>query len=104
MNAIPILRHSLNQTNRILVATAQLFDLQPDDLRRRTNIPQIVLPRQIAMYIIRGRLKLSYPMIGRMFNRKHHTTVLHSVEKIEKLRQTDADIETAVKLIEEASR
>ena len=43
------------------------------------------------MYLCKQLTDLSYPEIGRLFNDKHHSTVMYSVEKIEQLRSTDAD-------------
>lgn len=76
----------------VLRAVAEKFQLQPVQLKQKTNAQQIAYPRQIAMYLIKELTHSSYPEIGRMFGGKHHTTVLHSVQKIDKLRQRDADL------------
>jgi chromosomal replication initiator protein len=76
----------------VLRAVADKFQLQPSQLKQKTNAQQIAYPRQIAMYLIKELTQSSLPEIGRMFGGKHHTTVLHSVHKIEKLRQRDADL------------
>jgi chromosomal replication initiator protein len=76
----------------VLRAVAEKFQLQPAQLKQKTNAQQIAYPRQIAMYLIKELTHSSYPEIGRMFGGKHHTTVLHSVQKIDKLRQRDADL------------
>jgi chromosomal replication initiator protein len=76
----------------VLRAVAERFQLQPAQLKQKTNAQQIAYPRQIAMYLIKELVHSSYPEIGRMFGGKHHTTVLHSVQKIDKLRQRDADL------------
>jgi chromosomal replication initiator protein len=76
----------------VLRAVADKFQLQPAQLKQKTNAQQIAYPRQIAMYLIKELTHSSLPEIGRMFGGKHHTTVLHSVQKIEKLRQRDADL------------
>ena len=76
----------------ILRAVAEKFQLQPAQLKQKTNAQQIAYPRQIAMYLIKELTQSSLPEIGRMFGGKHHTTVLHSVQKIDKLRQRDADL------------
>lgn len=76
----------------VLRVVAERFQLQPSQLKQKTNAQQIAYPRQIAMYLIKELTHSSYPEIGRMFGGKHHTTVLHSVQKIEKLRQRDADL------------
>jgi chromosomal replication initiator protein len=76
----------------VLRAVAEKFQLQPGQLKQKTNAQQIAYPRQIAMYLIKELTHSSLPEIGRMFGGKHHTTVLHSVQKIDKLRQRDADL------------
>ncbi|HTS78708.1 MAG TPA: chromosomal replication initiator protein DnaA, partial [Bryobacteraceae bacterium] len=86
-----------NQERRItmdtvLRAVAEKFQLQPAQLKHKTNARSISFPRQVAMYLIKELTGASLPEIGRMFGGKHHTTVLHSVQKIEKQRQTDADL------------
>jgi len=86
-----------NQERRItmdsvLRAVAEKFNLQPAQLKQKTNARQIAYPRQVAMYLIKELTQSSLPEIGRMFGGKHHTTVLHSVQKIDGLRQKDADL------------
>ncbi len=76
----------------VLRAVAEKFQLQPAQLKQKTNAQQIAYPRQIAMYLIKELTHSSLPEIGRMFGGKHHTTVLHSVQKIDKLRQRDTDL------------
>ena len=76
----------------VLRAVAEKFNLQPAQLKQKTNAHQIAYPRQIAMYLIKELTQSSLPEIGRMFGGKHHTTVLHSVQKIEKQRQRDPDL------------
>ncbi len=76
----------------VLRAVAERFQLQPSQLKQKTNAQQIAYPRQIAMYLIKELTHSSLPEIGRMFGGKHHTTVLHSVQKIDKLRQRDTDL------------
>jgi len=76
----------------VLRTVAEKFHLQPTQLRQKSNTRQIVYPRQIAMYLMKDLTGASLPEIGRMCGGKHHTTVLHSVQKIERLRQTDTDL------------
>jgi len=76
----------------VLRAVADQFQLQPAQLKQKTNTQKIAYPRQVAMYLIKELTQSSLPEIGRMFGGKHHTTVLHSIHKIEKLRQKDADL------------
>ena len=86
-----------NQERRItmdsvLRVVADRFNLQPAQLKQKTNARQIAYPRQVAMYLIKELTQSSLPEIGRMFGGKHHTTVLHSVQKIDALRQKDPDL------------
>jgi chromosomal replication initiator protein len=76
----------------VLRAVAEKFQLQPAQLKQKSNAQQIAYPRQVAMYLIKELTHSSLPEIGRMFGGKHHTTVLHSVHKIDKLRQKDTDL------------
>jgi chromosomal replication initiator protein len=75
----------------VLRAVASEFNLQPAQIKQKSNARPIAYPRQVAMYLVKELTQSSLPEIGRMFS-KHHTTVLHSVQKIDKLRQKDADL------------
>ncbi|MEZ5367193.1 MAG: chromosomal replication initiator protein DnaA [Bryobacterales bacterium] len=77
----------------IMDAVAQEFDLQAEQLRQKSNTKAIAYPRQIAMYLCKNVLSMSLPEIGRAFGGKHHTTVLHSINKIVKLRRSDAKLD-----------
>ncbi|MBY0374071.1 MAG: chromosomal replication initiator protein DnaA, partial [Bryobacteraceae bacterium] len=57
-----------------------------------SNERRIAYPRQIAMYLAKDLTNASLPEIGRAFGGKHHTTVLHSVQKITTLRQRDQEL------------
>ena len=71
---------------------SEVFGLRAQDLKMRSNSKVISYPRQVAMFIVKQLTSASLPEIGRQFGGKHHTTVLHSVQKIGKLRQRDADL------------
>jgi len=71
---------------------ADKFSLQPAQLKQKTNAPTIAFPRQVAMYLVKELTSASLPEIGRYFSGKHHTTVLHSVQKIEQQRHKDPDL------------
>ncbi|HET6979995.1 MAG TPA: chromosomal replication initiator protein DnaA [Pyrinomonadaceae bacterium] len=79
---------------------AQTYKLTVEELISKNNARPISHPRQVAMYLCKHHTKHSYPEIGRAFGGKHHTTVMHSVEKIEALVTTD---ETLQRLISELS-
>jgi chromosomal replication initiator protein len=71
---------------------AEQFGLRLVEIKAKNNSRAIVYPRQIAMYLAKHLTEASLPEIGRQFGGKHHTTVLHSVEKIEESRKTDKDL------------
>ena len=73
-------------------AVAEQFGLRLVEIKSKNNSRSIVYPRQIAMYLAKQLTEASLPEIGRQFGGKHHTTVLHSVDKIEELRKTDKDL------------
>jgi len=64
---------------------ADFYNLKVADLKSKTNSRNIAVPRQIAMYLCKTLTKASLPEIGREFGGKHHTTVLHSINKINDL-------------------
>jgi chromosomal replication initiator protein len=76
----------------ILRAVAERFNLPPAQLKVKSNSRQIAYPRQVAMYLCKELTSASLPEIGRFFGGKHHTTVLHSVQKIEDLRRHDEEL------------
>ncbi len=77
----------------IVKAVAEKFSLQPSQLKLKTNEQKIAYPRQIAMYLAKELTQASLPEIGKAFSGKHHTTVLHSVQKIDRLRQPESRFE-----------
>jgi chromosomal replication initiator protein len=68
------------------------FGLSLAQLKSKNNSKKIAYPRQIAMYLAKQLTPTSLPQIGREFGGKHHTTVLHSINKIEGLRKTDREL------------
>ncbi len=76
----------------IIKAVASRFELQPAQLKQKSNARSIAYPRQIAMYLAKDLTGASLPEIGRVFGGKHHTTVLHSVSKIAALKEKDPDL------------
>jgi chromosomal replication initiator protein len=73
-------------------AVAEQFGLRLVEIKAKNNSRSIVYPRQIAMYLAKHLTEASLPEIGRQFGGKHHTTVLHSVDKIEGVRKGDKDL------------
>ena len=77
-------------------AVAARYHLRADELKSKNNARQIAVPRQVAMYLCKRLTKHSFPEIGREFGGKHHTTVIHSVEKIEALVSNDQNFHRVV--------
>ena len=72
------------------------FGLRTQELKVRSNAKAIAFPRQVAMFLVKQLTSASLPEIGRQFGGKHHTTVLHSINKIENLRRTDKDLNKTI--------
>jgi len=82
-------------------AVAESFGMRVAELKQKNNSRQIVVPRQIAMYLAKQMTEASLPEIGRQFGGKHHTTVMHSIAKIDEQRRNDKDLNRTVnKLME----
>ena len=75
----------------VIKFVARHYGLKVSEIKSKSNQKQIAFPRQVAMWMCKRLTELSYPDIGRQFNDKHHSTVMYSVEKIEKMREIDAD-------------
>jgi chromosomal replication initiator protein len=86
---------------QIIERTARHFQISVDEILGPKRDKDIVVPRQIAMYMLRSELHLSFPKIARELGRKDHTTAIHSVEKIEKEANFDNSIRDAIKEIKE---
>jgi hypothetical protein len=69
------------------------------ELTVRTNRRAYVLPRQIAMYIARQLTGASLQEIGREFGNRHHTTTLHAIRRIERMRLSDSALDCAIRLL-----
>jgi chromosomal replication initiator protein len=75
---------------------ADYYNLRLVDLRSRNNSKSVAMPRQIAMYLCKALTRASLPEIGRSFGGKHHSTVIHSIRKVESLRAKEADFNTLI--------
>jgi chromosomal replication initiator protein len=83
-------------------AVSEQFGLRLTEIKAKNNSRVIVFPRQIAMYLAKHLTDASLPEIGRQFGGKHHTTVLHSVDKIETQRKTDKDLNRVLNKLTES--
>jgi len=83
-------------------AVCEQFGLKLLEIKAKNNSHVIVFPRQIAMYLAKHLTDASLPEIGRQFGGKHHTTVLHSVDKIEQQRKSDKDLNRVLNKLTES--
>jgi len=86
---------------QIIDKTAKHFQIETKEICSAKRDKHIVVPRQIAMYLLRSELHLSFPKIAGELGRKDHTTAIHSVEKIEKAIKLDFLIREQVAEIRE---
>ncbi len=93
-----VLRHIVHVQDRkitidaIQKAVAERFQIKATQLKEKSNTQKVVRPRQVAMYLVKELTDASLPEIGRAFGGKHHTTVIHSIRKIEKERQANPEL------------
>jgi chromosomal replication initiator protein len=72
------------------------YQLKVGELKSRNNSKSVAMPRQIAMYLCKSLTHASLPEIGRSFGGKHHSTVIHSIRKVEDLRKRDGDFNNLI--------
>ena len=87
---------SKNKVQQVLQLVANHYSITVEDLKSKRRVSAVAFPRQIAMYICRKKLNESYPKIGIEFGGKDHTTVMHSVMKIEKLLKQHPDLQQEI--------
>ena len=83
----------------IIKIVAEFYDIDPKDLANRSRKKELVKPRQIAMYLLRGELKSSYPFIGAKLGGRDHTTAIYACEKITREKENDDSLEEELNLI-----
>lgn len=86
---------------QVIDKTAKYFQISPEEMCSAKRDKHIVTPRQVAMYLLRSELHLSFPKIAMELGRKDHTTAIHSIEKIEKAVKLDISIRENVNEIRE---
>ena len=86
---------------QVVEKTARYFQVDSSELQGPKRDKSIVLPRQVAMYLMRTELHLSFPLIARSVGRKDHTTAMHSVEKITKAVNLDGLLRDQVQELRE---
>src|SRR5271169_4605491 len=93
-----VLKHLVHVQDRrvtmdaIQKAVADKFQIKQTQLKEKSNTKKVVYPRQVAMFLVKELTNASLPEIGRAFGGKHHTTVIHSIGKIEKLRHNNPEL------------
>ncbi len=85
---------------QILKAVADFYNLSTEDLARRNRKKEVVEPRQVAMYLLRDILEMSYPYIGRKMGRDH-TTAIHAIEKISQEINKNSPLNQKINLIKD---
>ncbi|QQG44885.1 MAG: chromosomal replication initiator protein DnaA [Candidatus Sungiibacteriota bacterium] len=86
---------------KILKAVAEFYDIEERDLIQRSRKKDYVRPRQIAMYLMREELKISYPSIGDRFGGRDHTTAIHSCEKVGGELKTNPELEEEIRAVKD---
>ncbi|HRN17854.1 MAG: chromosomal replication initiator protein DnaA [Trueperaceae bacterium] len=86
----------------ILERTADHFGVDSDEVRGKSRRQELVIPRQIAMFLIRELTTHSYPEIGAYFSGRDHSTVMYAVQKIENSNKTEGELTRAVRSIRES--
>ncbi len=81
-----------NDVHRIQKIVAEYFQISVEDIRSKKRSSNISFPRQIAIYLCRTMTSESFPKIGIEFGGKDHTTIMYSVEKIEKEIKVNKDL------------
>jgi chromosomal replication initiator protein len=97
-----ILRNVIDQDEKhvtienIQKFAAEYYQLKVADLKSRNNSKSVAMPRQVAMYLCKSLTHASLPEIGRSFGGKHHSTVIHSIKKVEILRKKDPNFNSVM--------
>ena len=105
-----VLRNVLQNDDRAVTieivqkAVADHYSLKVTELKSKNNSKSVAMPRQIAMYLCKTLTNASLPEIGKSFGGKHHSTVIHSIRKVDNLRQKDGDFNTLIHNLLESFR
>ncbi len=104
-NIAPVLNPPTEQIpaspEAVMAAIADAFNVSVDDLKGSSRRREISVARQVGMFLMRQHTDLSLPKIGEVFGGKDHTTVLHSYNKIDQLKETDVDLARTLRQLNE---
>ena len=105
-----VLRDLLNHDEKAVTIdmiqkfVADYYQLKLVELKSRNNSKSVAMPRQVAMYLCKQLTNASLPEIGRSFGGKHHSTVIHSIRKVEDQRKNDSAFNTLINNLLESFR
>jgi chromosomal replication initiator protein len=105
-----VLRNVLQNDDRAVTiegvqkAVADHYSLKVTELKSKNNSKSVAMPRQIAMYLCKNLTNASLPEIGKSFGGKHHSTVIHSIRKVEDMRQKDGNFNTLINTLLQSFR
>ena len=105
-----VLRDVLRQDERAITIdmiqkfVAEYYQLKLLELKSRNNSKSVAMPRQVAMYLCKSLTNASLPEIGKSFGGKHHSTVIHSIRKVEDLRRRDQSFNSLIHSLLESIR
>src|SRR5512138_3815052 len=97
-----VLKNVLDQDDKAITIesiqkfVADHYQLKIADLKSRNNSKSVAMPRQVAMYLCKNLTNASLPEIGRSFRGKHHSTVIHSINKVEDMRKHDGNFNSLI--------
>jgi len=97
-----VLRNVIDQDDKAVTIesiqkyVSDYYQLKMGELKSRNNSKSIAMPRQVAMYLSKSLTNASLPEIGRSFGGKHHSTVIHSIRKVDDMRKTDQDFNSLI--------
>lgn len=93
--------HRKTSPQVILKTVADFYNITSTDLTKRSRKKEVVRPRQIAMYLLREEVSLSFPEIGQKLGGRDHSTVIHACDKIKKEEAGDDTLKQDLTLIRE---
>lgn len=99
LNAYLAVPYRKTSPQTILKTVAEFYNIAPTDLTKRSRKKEVVKPRQIAMYLLREEIKLSFPDIGQKLGGRDHSTVIHACEKIKREEQSDEPLKNELVMI-----
>ncbi len=101
LNAYVSVPYRKTSPQTILKSVADFYNITLADLTKRSRKKEVVGPRQVAMYLLREEIKLSFPEIGQKLGGRDHSTVIHACEKIKREEAVDEVLKQEITLIRE---